>query len=795
MDIYKQAPAEWAFNPENTRLFKPVKGTAILNIVNPLVKIPTVDEVLEYTGEVISPVFVNYDTEKMTMSGDLSATDAGSYDTTFTLIDPTAKWEDGTTDPVHVIWAINPIEPIVTPDTAYHIEFNELLSSVQITGEATFNGVEVPGTFSWLTTDEEFVNLGDPAVVSWKFTSGSSNFKSVTGTISIDIDEIDIEGVPTIAETLSYTGEEQTPSWNGYDPEQLTISGDISATEVGIYNVTFTPTEKYEWPDGTKDSKTVQWSIERAVINEPTIVSQVSYTGNVITPTITGFDSNTMDISGDQEATAIGSYSVTITPKSSYCWPDKSVEAITLNWSIIQLTANIPTVSGTKTYNGNTQTPTFINYDSNKMTMSGDTNGIDAGTYTVTFTLKDNYVWSDGTSEPKTVNWVIKKQSVTVPTASNTSLTYNGSQQTKTFNNYNSSLMTVSGNSATNAGTHSATFVLKDVTNYQWSDGTMTNKTVNWTIAKQSISKPTVVSTSSYTYDGSAKTVITNIDSKLSVSGNVSATNAGSYTATVSLPDTTNYQWSDGSTTAITKSWSITKATISGFKITPNTTSLEGAGTVTFTLTGIPSGLSATVKCNNTSYNPTGSGNSRSVSLPNADATYRFTATIAESTNYKSATATCQIIVTKTIELPNVDGGIYLSNGYWETGISTSVSGNTVTMNANSFPNLAEVCTFDKGSDSISIDFTTTWYADGSNSQNGPISENVVNVRIPTAIVNQIDERMQYARDNGHHDFEVYVAFPDYSGINYDYDLWNYKKSTAYSGGYLTLNVNDYEYQ
>ena len=42
----------------------------------------------------------------------------------------------------------------------------------------------------------------------------------------------------------------------------------------------------------------------------------------------------------------------------------------------------------------------------------------------------------------------------------------------------------------------------------------------------------------------------------MNVSGNVQ-TNVGSYTATVSLKDTTNYQWADGSTSNISISWTI----------------------------------------------------------------------------------------------------------------------------------------------------------------------------------------------------------------------------------------------
>lgn len=70
--------------------------------------------------------------------------------------------------------------------------------------------------------------------------------------------------------------------------------------------------------------------------------------------------------------------------------------------------ATVPSQSGSLTYNGSAQTPSFSNYDSNKMTLSvtGQTN---AGTYGASFTPKDDYMWSDGTTTAKTVNWTINK--------------------------------------------------------------------------------------------------------------------------------------------------------------------------------------------------------------------------------------------------------------------------------------------------------------------------------------------------------------------------------------------------
>ena len=68
----------------------------------------------------------------------------------------------------------------------------------------------------------------------------------------------------------------------------------------------------------------------------------------------------------------------------------------------------VPEQVGTLTANGSEQSPTWKNYDSSKMTISGTTSAVKAGTYTVTFTLNDGYAWFDGTAEDKDVQWTME---------------------------------------------------------------------------------------------------------------------------------------------------------------------------------------------------------------------------------------------------------------------------------------------------------------------------------------------------------------------------------------------------
>ena len=60
------------------------------------------------------------------------------------------------------------------------------------------------------------------------------------------------------------------------------------------------------------------------------------------------------------------------------------------------------------------------------MTIGGTTSATNAGTYTATFTLKENYRWADGTETALDVNWIMDKAAIsTIPSQSGT-LTYTG---------------------------------------------------------------------------------------------------------------------------------------------------------------------------------------------------------------------------------------------------------------------------------------------------------------------------------------------------------------------------------
>lgn len=70
---------------------------------------------------------------------------------------------------------------------------------------------------------------------------------------------------------------------------------------------------------------------------------------------------------------------------------------------------SIPSQNGVLTYNGQTQSPIWNNYDPSQLIIDGTTSATDAGTYTATFTPRRGYKWSDDSTSAKEVQWSIGK--------------------------------------------------------------------------------------------------------------------------------------------------------------------------------------------------------------------------------------------------------------------------------------------------------------------------------------------------------------------------------------------------
>ncbi len=94
--------------------------------------------------------------------------------------------------------------------------------------------------------------------------------------------------------------------------------------------------------------------------------------------------------------------------------------------------STVPSQSGSLTYSGSAQSPSWSNYNSAQLTLGGVTSGTNAGSYNATFTPTANYRWSDGTTTAKTVAWSIGKAAGSL-SISPTSMTLDMNNKTKTI--------------------------------------------------------------------------------------------------------------------------------------------------------------------------------------------------------------------------------------------------------------------------------------------------------------------------------------------------------------------------
>lgn len=227
-----------------------------------------------------------------------------------------------------------------------------------------------------------------------------------------------ISVTPSQSGSPAYTGTAQKPVWNNYPVEMLTITygegrvseeaftGEVNA---GTYKAYATPKEGYTWGDKSATEREITWAIQRATIpNVPSVSTPLFYTGEAQAPVWANF--NEAQLTKVEEThTDAGDYSSAFTPGANYQWPDGTITAKTVPWSIQRAVLTVPAQSGTLTYTGAAQSPALSGYDTAKMILGGDTSKTDAGSYAATVTPKENYQWPDGSSSAKSIPWSIAK--------------------------------------------------------------------------------------------------------------------------------------------------------------------------------------------------------------------------------------------------------------------------------------------------------------------------------------------------------------------------------------------------
>ncbi len=435
------------------------------------------------------------------------------------------------------------------------------------------------------------INVGTATVT----ITGKGSYEGVTATTTFKINEKRIT-IPA-GKTLTYNGEEQT----GVDSkDEYKFSGTIKATNAGTYSATatLTDTANTKWSDETTEAKTISWKINAKKLSGNVTVSDVedkTYTGSAITPEVEVKDTarNTVltknkdyTISYKNNVNA-GTATITITGKGNYTGtvektfkingdenPIKVTNKTVYTGSTVDLSTLVSDAQGDVTFSIKTNGTTTASTLSGSKLTAGAMSATDDKDQTVVITAKaaGNGNYNPGNKE---ITITVQKYTATLSWTSTTpnSIIYGTTGKTATA--------TVKVTEGT-AGKVTYTSGTTDVLEIDANTGALTTKKVGSseitakmartsTVKEASVKKTITVTAKkieiptgkTLTYNGEEQT---GVDSKAEyrLSGTVKATNIGTYTATATLADANNTQWSDGSATAKTISWKINAKNLSG---------------------------------------------------------------------------------------------------------------------------------------------------------------------------------------------------------------------------------------
>ena len=356
---------------------------------------------------------------------------------------------------------------------------------------------------SW--TDPEDIVLAESTLAGWSGTllvrkAGSAPTSRRDGTIVLDSKERNAysssyfcdsgltDGVTYYYKFFPYTTanaytESEDNEFNATPTAQVTGIDSWSVTSMSASSEAGDGKMTVKWTDPaatiTSDGVTLAtWASTTIVVKAGSYATSKDDANAAYTLKVTTrnqYSSTALTISGLTNGTK---YYISFFPETTDGGINTSTSQRTTGTANRITIANVPSQSGSLTYSGSEQTPSWSNYNTTYMTIGGTTKGTNAGSYTATFTPTTNYRWSDGTTTAKSVTWSIGKAAGSL-TLSASSVTLNTSNLTKTVtvtragdgtitatsNNTGVATVSVSGNTITishvNKTTGSATITVK----------------------------------------------------------------------------------------------------------------------------------------------------------------------------------------------------------------------------------------------------------------------------------------------------------------------------------------------
>ena len=508
-----------------------------------------------------------------------TGTNAGSYTSTASISSVTggrARKENYTLTGNTKAFTINKANATMTDPTlvtglVYNTRAQNLISKAGNGAGGTIKyGLGANNTTAPTTWNTSVTGTDAGTYYVWSKVDADGNHNNVgakyIGTVTIAKATVTIPTSPV--KQYTYNGKAQAHGYTLPTGTAIENNGTTpSAIDAGTYNIVLklTSTSNYQWSDKTTTNKTINWKINPKAVTVTWGATTFTYNGQPQAPTASatsGITGETINVTRTTGTNA-GSYTSTASissvtggraRKENYTLTG-TTKAFTINKANATMTD--PTLATGLVYNtkaqnliakaGNGAGGTIkyglgANNTTAPTTWNTSVTGTDAGTY---------YVWSkvdaDGNHNNVGAKYIgtvtIAKATVTIPTSPVKQYTYNGKAQAHGYTLPTGTAIENNGTtpSAIDAGTYNIVLKLTSTSNYQWSDKTTTNKTINWKINPKSVT--VTWGATSFTYNGQAQAPTASATS--GVTGetiNVTRTtgrNAGSYTSTASISSVT----------------------------------------------------------------------------------------------------------------------------------------------------------------------------------------------------------------------------------------------------------------
>ena len=522
----------WKMNPKSIAV---TWGTTTTFTYNGQPQAPTVSATSGITGETINVTRT-------------TGTNAGSYTSTASISSVTggrARKENYTLTGNTKAFAINKANATMTDPTlatglVYNTKAQNLISKAGNGAGGTIKyGLGANNTTAPTTWNTSVTGTDAGTYYVWSKVDADGNHNNVgakyIGTVTIAKATVTIPTSPV--KQYTYNGKAQAHGYTAPSGSSIVTSGTTaSATNAGTYNIVLqlANTSNYKWSDGSVTNKTVNWKINKANSANPTLTAvTANYDGKAHPVTVSGGAGGTINYRTSTDNKTWGGWTTTKPSLTNagkiyvqaYVVGDANHNntgvtgsvAITIN----KVAAGNPTLTAvTATYDGKAHYVTVSGGYGGTINYRTSTNNSSWGSWSTTKPSLTNagvlyvqaYVVGDGnhnsTGTTGSVAITVNKVTVTIPGNPVKQYTYTGSAISHGYTAPSGSSIVTSGTtaSATNAGTYNIVLQLANTSNYKWSDGSVTNKTVNWKINKANSANPTLTAVTA-NYDGKAHPV------------------------------------------------------------------------------------------------------------------------------------------------------------------------------------------------------------------------------------------------------------------------------------------------